>query len=134
MPHSSSLLGTWKMISLQREIVRTGERLDSRLGAHPVGYLSYGADGRVCAFAVGMDRPAPAGTVPTTEDKARLFDSMLAYVGTYTQHEDRVIHHIDASWNQTWTGTDAVRFYSLQGETLTIRTAPFRDPQTEEEV
>jgi Lipocalin-like domain len=36
---------------------------------------------------------------------------------------EKVVHHVDISWNQSWTGTDLVRFYMLAGDTLTIRTA-----------
>jgi Lipocalin-like domain len=32
----------------------------------------------------------------------------------------------DISWNQSWTGTDLVRFYKLDSSTLTITTAPAR--------
>jgi hypothetical protein len=35
-------------------------------------------------------------------------------------------HHIDISWNQGCTGTDQVRFFELEGDTLTITTAPYR--------
>ena len=48
---------------------------------------------------------------------------MFAYAGTYTADGDKVIHHVDISWNQSWTGTDLVRFYKLDGNTLTITTA-----------
>jgi Lipocalin-like domain len=37
-----------------------------------------------------------------------------------------VIHHIDISWNQGCTGTDQVRFFELEGDTLTITTPPYR--------
>jgi len=59
---------------------------------------------------------------------------MLAYAGTYTLYDDRVVHHIDASWNQAWTGTDQVRFYKLQEDVLTITSAPAKDPGTGEEI
>jgi Lipocalin-like domain len=59
---------------------------------------------------------------------------MLAYAGTYTLHDDRVIHHVDASWNQALTGTDQVRFYNLEDDTLTIHGAPAKDPYTGQEV
>ena len=35
---------------------------------------------------------------------------------------------VDASWNEAWTGTDQVRFYKLEGDTLTITTAPMKHP------
>ena len=49
---------------------------------------------------------------------------MYAYAGTYTLEGDKVVHHVDISWNQAWTGTDLVRFYKLDGNILTITTAP----------
>jgi Lipocalin-like domain len=45
---------------------------------------------------------------------------MFAYAGTYTVSANKVIHHVDISWNQLWTGTDQVRFYDLSGDTLVI--------------
>jgi hypothetical protein len=54
---------------------------------------------------------------------------MVAYAGTYTLGDRQVIHHIDISWNQGWTGTDQVRFFDLDGDTLTITTAPYRSHQ-----
>jgi len=47
-----------------------------------------------------------------------------AYAGTYTADGEKVVHHVDTSWNGSWTGTDQVRFYKLDGDTLTITTAP----------
>ena len=39
-----------------------------------------------------------------------------------------MIHHVDISWNGARTGTDQVRFYKIEGDTLTIRTAPNKSP------
>jgi hypothetical protein len=127
MADASALLGTWKMISWQRESVATGERADA-LGPDPLGFINYGADGRMFAIVIQKDRDPPAGPVPTDDEKLRLFNSMLAYAGTYTLYDDRVVHHIDTSWNQTWTGTDQVRFYKIDGNVLTITGAPAKDP------
>ena len=49
---------------------------------------------------------------------------MIAYAGTYTVESGKVVHHVDISWNERFTGTDLVRFYKLAGDTLTITTAP----------
>ena len=133
MPQPPALIGTWKMVQWQREIVATGERVDA-LGADPVGYLSYGEDGRMSAIVVTKDRQPPSDAVPTDDEKLRLFDSMLAYAGTFTVLDDKVVHHVDASWNERWTGTDQVRFYKLDGDTLTVDGAPASDPHTGEEV
>lgn len=98
MTDPSALLGTWKMVSWQREVLATGEQFDA-LGPDPVGFINYGPDGRMFAIVIQRDRAAPAGPVPSDAEKLRLFNSMLAYAGTYTLHEEKVVHHIDASWN-----------------------------------
>jgi hypothetical protein len=51
---------------------------------------------------------------------------MVAYAGTFTLEAEKVAHHIDISWNQAWTGTDQVRFYALDGDMLSITTAPYK--------
>ena len=127
MRDRSQLVGTWPMLTWRREFADTGERIDA-LGADPVGFVSYGADGH--AMVVKRDRPSPAGVPPSDSEKLELFDSMLAYAGTYTLHDDHVVHHVDASWNQALTGTDQIRFYRLDGSTLEIWGAPAPDPFT----
>ena len=121
------------MLSWRREDVATGATEDV-LGPDPVGYIAYGADGRFFALVVRRDRPAPASLPPTDAEKRRLFDSMLAYTGRYTLDAEKAVHHVDASWNETWTGTDLVRFYSLEGDRLSLSGAPSRDPHTGREV
>ncbi len=124
---SSDLIGTWRMLTWQREFLDTHELVDA-LGPNPVGYVSYSHDGRVHALVVRADRPCPASLPPSLPEKADLFDSMLAYAGTYTAFDDRVIHRLDASWNQAWTDTDQVRFYRLTEGQLQIWSAPAADP------
>jgi hypothetical protein len=48
---------------------------------------------------------------------------MVAYSGRYTVEGEKVVHHVDISWNESWTGTDQVRFFELEDDKLTI-TAP----------
>jgi hypothetical protein len=131
MSGRTHLLGTWKMVSWQHEVLATSQRTDV-LGPQPVGYINYGSDSRVYAIVVGKDRPRPAKLPPTDEERVRLFSSMLAYAGTCTVDDEKVVHHIDASWNQTWTGTDQVRFYKLEGDKPIIWSAPAEDPYSGE--
>jgi Lipocalin-like domain len=94
MRDGSQLIGTWRMLTWCREFADTGERIDA-LGADPVGFVSYGADGRVHVIAVKRDRSSPASLPPSGSEKVELFDSMLAYAGTYPLHDDHVVHHLD---------------------------------------
>ena len=120
------LLGTWKLKSYVREVAATGERYNER-GEHPNGYLSYSADGRMYAIITWDNRSPPADVVPTEAERIRLYSSMISYAGTYTWDAEKVVHHVDISWNQNWTGTDQVRFYKLDGNTLTITSAPAKN-------
>ena len=126
------ILGTWKLQSLVHEATATGQR-SSPFGDHPDGYLNYSPDGRMYAIGVAEDRPKPRDLVPTEEENAKLQGSMFAYAGTYTADGEKVVHHVDISWNQSWTGTDLVRFYKLDGNTLTITTARARSASDGEE-
>ena len=121
------LLGTWKLKSYVREVAATGERYNER-GEHPNGYLSYAADGRMYAMITWDNRANPHDMVPTNEERIRLYGTMISYAGNYTMDAEKVIHHVDVSSNQVWTGTDQIRFYKLDGKTLTITSAPNRNP------
>ena len=114
------LLGTWKLKAFVREVLATGERYNQR--------GSYSADGRMYAIIVSDDRINPHNVAPTGEQRAELHESMIAYAGAYTLDGEKVIHHVDISWNEAWTGTDQVRFYKLDGNILNIIAAPGRSP------
>jgi hypothetical protein len=49
---------------------------------------------------------------------------MIDYAGTYSVAIGKVTHHVDISRNETWTGTNQVRFYTITGNVLTIKMAP----------
>src|SRR4029078_8276262 len=89
MREQSRLVVTWRMLTWRREFADTGERIDA-LGADPVGFVSYGADGRGYAIVVKRDRPFPARLPPSESEKLELFDSMLAYAGTSSLKADHV--------------------------------------------
>jgi hypothetical protein len=43
--------------------------------------------------------------------------------GKFTIDGDKFITKVDISWNELFTGQDQVRFFKLEGDKLTIRTA-----------
>ena len=122
----SAVLGTWRLQSYVREVLATGERFN-QFGADPDGYIGYAPDGRMYAIFTRKDRITPADAVPTEEEGVQLLGTMVAYAGTFTLGPEKVIHHIDISWNQAWTGTNQVRFYTLDGDMLSITTAPYKN-------
>ncbi|OAJ62263.1 hypothetical protein A6V36_21640 [Paraburkholderia ginsengiterrae] len=122
-------LGTWSLKSNTTEDLATGEKTEL-FGAHPSGYISYGADCRMSVILIKEGRKAPNSFVPTDAERVELYNGLVAYAGTYSIEGDKVSHHIDASWNQSWTGTTQVRQFRVEGNTLYIKTLPARNPLT----
>jgi hypothetical protein len=114
------LLGTWRLKSYIVTTTR-GERLIP-YGDDPTGYLSYSADGRMHVMGAGSGRIVPVGSAGSVNERAALFDTMFAYAGTYSVKADTVIHHVEISWNESWTATDQVRLFEVSGNTLTLTT------------
>jgi hypothetical protein len=127
-----ALLGAWRMTSWTYEIVGTGEKRDA-LGADPRGWIVYSPE-RVMVLVLKSDRKKPAELIPTPDEKLALYDTMFAYSGTYAVKSDRVIHHLDMSWNEAWTGTEQVRFCKIEGNILTYMSAPAKNPLDGNEV
>jgi hypothetical protein len=67
-------------------------------------------------------RTVAAGLTPSDNERMALYDTMFAYAGTYSLEAGKVIHHVDVSWNEVWTGTDQARLFELNGNTLTLMT------------
>jgi hypothetical protein len=120
LANSNPLLGTWKLKS-HVVVIDTGEK-SYPYGEHPTGYLSYSADGRMQVIGTADGRVVPLHPAPTDEEQVTLHKTMFAYAGTYSVEPGKVIHHVDISWNQVWNGTDQVRFYEVNGATLTLAT------------
>lgn len=123
------IIGTWRMLSWKR--IESGAREESdALGPSPFGYINYSPDGRVMVFVLKSGRARPAASPPTPEEKLALFDSLFAYVGTYRVESDRVIHTLDGSWNELWTGTSQIRLLSFEDGHLIYTTPETVDPMT----
>jgi hypothetical protein len=124
-----SLIGTWKLVEAVNEDLATGEKTNIYKGG-PVGFITYGAEGRMMAIVVDSGRKKPEGNIATGAEAEALFRSMTAYAGSYMIKGSQIIHHVDASWNQTWTGTDQIRNYRFDGDRLSLATAPSPNPFT----
>lgn len=122
---AEAIVGTWKLHALTREVIQSGQQ-SNVLGERPAGFIGYLQDGRMWTISGAATREKPAALIPTADEKVRLYDTMFAYTGTYRIDADKVIHRIDISLNQHWVGTDQVRFFKVEGDTLTITTPPYR--------
>ena len=131
--HSStvSLEGSYKLVAFTRKVVDTGEVYDTS-GKEPGGYINYTRDGRMLVLMVSdkNERPAPEKFVALSDEQAAsLFRTMVAYGGAYEFDGHTVKHHIDISWNQTWTGTTQIRDVQKDGDKLIYTTRPFPSPE-----
>jgi hypothetical protein len=123
-----ALYGTWRLLSWTREVVGTGERSDI-FGKAPQGCITYTRDGRMSSIVVAENRHKPTDLAQLTDpERATLFKSMVAMAGTFAVEGDRVVHHIDISWNEHWTGTAQKRQFRIEGQRLTIRSEPAISP------
>ena len=80
------------------------------------------------ALITRRDRKAAANDVPTPAEAEALFRSMLSYAGTFTVEGDVVTHHVDISWNQSFTGGVQKRHFKLEGNRLILSTPQSHDP------
>jgi hypothetical protein len=120
----SSIVGTYRLISTKQTVVATGKV--TTFGNNPIGFIMYGADGRMMDLVGDADRPVPNSGALDDATKARLFDSMGGYGGTYTFDGEKVTHHIDIATRPAMLGTDVVRYVQRRGNTLvfTSKAAP----------
>jgi hypothetical protein len=118
----SDLYGTWRLVSATSTIVATGEKANV-WGTDPKGFLSYAPDGRMSVIVTFGARPKPVDLSKVTDqERVQLYRTLLSYGGTFSIDGSVVTHHLDISSNESWTGTNQVRYAKLEGETLVIAT------------
>jgi hypothetical protein len=121
------LIGTWTLVSAVREEIPSGEK-SYPFGTDPHGFISYGPDGRMIAIITRRGRKAPADGRGTPVEAEALYRSMLSYAGPYTFDGREVTHHVDISWNESFTGSTQKRFVVLDGDVLKLSTPQSLDP------
>jgi hypothetical protein len=118
------LYGTWKLISWTRRLLDTGETVEA-FGGTPRGLLHYGRDGHVFWVMTKENRAKPSDlTKLSVSERAELYNTMVAYAGTFTFDGSAATHHVEVSWNEIWTGTTQVRNLRFEGERLIMTTNP----------
>jgi hypothetical protein len=121
-----ALAGAWRVVSAHVEWADTGETADS-LGANPEGWIVFTEGGRMIGIltAAGREDATSAG------DYERLFKSMVAYSGSIEIDEGQgsFVNRVDAAWQPGWVGTEQVRYFTIDGDSLRIRSAVQTLPQ-----
>jgi hypothetical protein len=114
---ADELYGTWQLVSWKRTIVSTGETSDV-MGKAPKGYVTYGRDGRVLCIMVSDKRPNVDVTKMTDKDRVELYNTIIAYTGTYNFDGKTLKIKVDISWNESWNGTVQVRTVNFEGNRM----------------
>lgn len=123
----ASLAGTWQLISQQAHD-ETGQ-VNDIFGPNPHGQLMYDAAGNMSVQLFRSDRHKFASgdrLRGTYEEVRSAYEGSIAYYGTYTtdQASGRVTHHVLGATFPNWVGTDFVRHYKVEGQRLTLTSAP----------
>jgi hypothetical protein len=125
----SAVVGTWQVTSFSVLMLDTNEALRP-FGEHPIGYLQYSPGGHmVVCLSTGTPKRA-AGTADNDAERVDIYNGIIAaYAGTYSVDGNKVTHHIVASWFPEWIGGDQIRYAEIEGNRLTIKTAPQEAPK-----
>lgn len=109
MAEPSRLIGHWRLVSFI-EYRESGEPFDV-FGPDPKGYITYLSSGHMSVVFAGSRRARFAGAWSgvTDRQKADAYEAMVAYSGRYTDHGDRVVHHVEVCWIPNWEGRDLER-------------------------
>jgi hypothetical protein len=125
---AGAVIGRWQLLawrSLDDDGAITGEPF----GEQPHGIAIYTPGGWMAGQVAATSRPAVDGTEPLggpAEQRAAAFSTYVAYWGRYEIAGDRIIHHVDSSLTPGWAGLDQVRYFTLNGDDLVLRTPPMR--------
>jgi Lipocalin-like domain len=125
MKTPDKLVGSWKLVSAS-STTRDGERNETPYGPDPVGFLTYGLDGRVTALISNGGRKMLSVGGGQPEEQAEAFKTFLAYAGRYTLTDDKVIHFVEISSIQNYVGKELVRTVRFENNQITLVTPPTR--------
>ena len=112
------VVGIWRLVSFEREYQGSGER-EYPMGKTPTGYILFLPEWRMAVVITGEGRKAPT----TDQDRAGLFNSLVAYTGGYRVDGDKWITTVDVSANPAWVGTEQTRSFRVTGDRLQEITA-----------
>lgn len=128
------IVGTWELKT--RTVTRKDGTtiVDPVLGAKPTGRLVYDGSGAMSLQMMRTGRTDAISTPADAREKAnpRVILGYDSYFGRYTVDEKAgtVTHHVDGSLFPEDLGSDWVRPFSLQGDTLTLRLTSVDDGLT----
>jgi Lipocalin-like domain len=123
MKTTLNLVGAWRLTASYFVDQQTGQRC-GEFEADVFGSAVFDPNGRMMALITTGARTK----AESDSDRAALFKSMVAYTGTWSVDDEKLVTQVDGAWEPTWIGTAQVRYYAFDGQTLSLRTAPIQIP------
>ena len=117
------LVGVWRLVASYVVLEETGKRTEL-LGSEPRAYAIFEPGGRMIMIGTANDRMPGTSTAAVAE----LFRSMVAYSGKWSIDGEKFVTEVDVAADPGWVGTKQVRYYTFDGHTLSLRTAPLELP------
>ncbi len=119
-------IGTWKLGYWKNT---DGKGVVSYpFGEKAQGFISYTPDGYIFAVLSKDGRQPCLSNDPhgvSETEKISSYDSYFSYCGKFEIKEQSVIHHIHSCSFPNWNGTDQLRNYTFNNNTLLLVTQPF---------
>ncbi len=120
--------GVWELLEF-RSVDDGGTVTGRPLGESPRGLLIYTPGGWMSGQVAAAGRPAVDSAGPLggpADQRAAAYSTYLAYWGRYAITGNRIIHQVDGSLIPGWAGLEQVRYFSLSGDVLVLRTPPMQ--------
>ena len=116
------LIGNWKLVSFQTIV--DNEASQDLYGSQPKGFLILTREGRMMGIVTADNRKGGMSDA----ERATLHKTLIAYSGRYRIEGSDFITTVDASWNESWNGTEQRRHYRIEGDKLYIEAEPQPSP------
>ena len=130
---ASDIVGVWKVVSIETKEVQSG-KVTRPLGDQLTGTFTFTRGGNFSGMVFRTDRKPPVAPNATEAERVALFNSLVAYNGTYRTEGDKLVMKIENSHIQSWNGTERILTIEIGGRRLTGRSAPLKAASTGLEV
>jgi hypothetical protein len=125
-----ALIGAWRLVSWETT------QADGTVRKSPmsVGSLMYSDSGRMCGVLMDPTRKTPSRP-PTDEEIRAAYNGIVAYCGTYEVDSKAgfVVHHVDLEKSPTNVGINRKRWFTLEGNRLSLKIDAAELPATQKE-
>ena len=121
---ATKFVGSWSLMSWT--LTAPDGRIEFPYGEDAVGCIMYTPEGRMAAHLMRRQRDlfrSDNRRESTPEERAAAFLDFFSYCGPYKLQPDAwdtITHRVEACSFPNWVGTDLVRNFRFEGDSLTL--------------